>query len=60
LQRVSPREHIRAQPELAPAAAEVDDGTRHVDVTVLVDADVVRMRQTENLGDASCVYQVFG
>jgi hypothetical protein len=51
---------FRPKPEHATAATEVDDGPRHVLVSVLVNADRVRRREPKYLGDATRVDEIFG
>jgi hypothetical protein len=50
--------HLGPKPEHAPTAAEADHRSGHVGVPMLVDADVVRMGEAEDRGDASGIDQV--
>jgi hypothetical protein len=52
---VRPPLDLRAEPELAPPTPERNYRPRHVVVSVLVDADVIRVRQAEDLRDAAGV-----
>jgi hypothetical protein len=50
---------LRAKPELDPAVAEIDDGTRHVVISALVKTDAVPVRKPERIRDSLRVHQVF-
>ena len=49
---------FRPDPELDSPFAEVENGSRHVVVPMLVDAHSVPVRQPKHLGDSLRIYQV--
>lgn len=50
---------LRAEPELDSAVAEVNDGTWHVVIPALIEADAVAVRQPKRICDRLRVHQVF-
>lgn len=55
-----PRLDLRAEPEHASTLTQVDDGAWHVGIPALVQADIPRLRQPEDLSDAARVDEVVG
>jgi hypothetical protein len=54
--RAPPPLDLWTKPQLDSAVAKVNDGTRHVCVASLVEADTVAVRKTEKVSDALCIY----
>jgi hypothetical protein len=53
-----PGHDLRSEPQLDPTVAQIECRSRHVMVTVLVLNDCVRMAQTENLSNHSCIHEI--
>jgi len=51
---------LRPEPELGPTTTEIHDGSGHVHVAVLIDADRVGMGEAEDAGHIMSVDEVFG
>ena len=51
---------LRPEPKLRAATAEIEHRTRHIGISVLVDAHRARVREAEDLGDITRVNKVFG
>jgi len=49
---------LRSEPELDSPFAEIENGSRHVVVPMLVDAHSVPVRQPKHLGDSQRIYQL--
>ena len=56
----SPVLDLGPEPELASAASEIDDRSRHVDIAMLIDADRAGVRKAQDRGDAASVCEVLG
>jgi hypothetical protein len=54
----SPPVNILSNPQLAPSAAKVNHGTRHVRIAPLIQGNGVSMRQAQNLGHALSINQL--
>ncbi len=51
--------YLGAKPQLDSAVAEVNDGTRHVVISALVETDAVAVRKPERIRDTLSVDQIF-
>jgi len=51
---------VRPQPKLYPPLPEIQDGTRHVVISALIEADAVAMGEAQDLGNDLSVDQVLG
>ena len=56
--RIRPENYLAPEPHLAATASKIDDGTRHVRMTVLIQRHRVALRQTENPGYSLGVHEV--
>jgi hypothetical protein len=57
---VGPLLYLRTEPEHASSLSERNDGPRHIGVAALVETDVARLGQAEDLGDIASVDEVVG
>jgi len=55
-----PSLHLSSQPEPRPSSTEVDDGTRHLRVALLVAAHGIPVAQAQQIGHALGVNQILG